>query len=99
MQQARNRFYDLGLHNIKHQYSDGTWGWPEYAPYDAIIVTASPQDIPQALLDQLKIGGRLVIPVGDRNEQKLLQLTRTETGFEEKMLDRVRFVALQAGKE
>ncbi len=99
MLQARNRFYDLGLHNIKHQYSDGAWGWPEYAPYDGIMVTASPKEIPLALLDQLTIGGRLVIPVGDRSEQKLLLVTRTENGVEEKILDRVRFVALQAGKQ
>ncbi|NOX42178.1 MAG: protein-L-isoaspartate(D-aspartate) O-methyltransferase [Gammaproteobacteria bacterium] len=96
--QARNRFYDLGLHNIKHQHSDGSWGWPEHAPYDGILVTASPKEIPQALMDQLKMGGRLVIPVGDRDEQQLLLVTRTAGGVEEKILDRVRFVSLQAGK-
>jgi len=99
MQQARNRFYDLRLRNIKYQYSDGAWGWSEYAPFDGIMVTASPKEVPPALLTQLKIGGRLVIPVGDRSEQQLLLITRTETGTEETILDRVRFVALQAGKQ
>ena len=99
MQQARNRFYDLGLKNIKLQHSDGTWGWPEYGPYDGIIVTASPTEIPQALLDQLAIGGKLIIPVGDRNDQYLVCITRTATGFEEKVLDKVRFVSLLGGKQ
>ena len=97
--QARNRFFDLGLHNIKHRHSDGSWGWPENAPYDAIMVTASPNEIPQALLEQLKIGGRLVIPVGDYAEQRLLLVTRTASGYEEKVLDRVRFVSLLGGKQ
>lgn len=97
--QARNRFYDLGLHNIKHQHSDGSWGWPENAPYDAILVTASPNEIPKALLEQLKVGGRLVIPVGNHAEQRLLLVTRTASGYEEKVLDRVRFVSLLGGKQ
>lgn len=96
---ARNRFYDLGLRNIKTQHSDGTWGWPEHAPYDGILVTASPNEVPQALLEQLVVGGKLVIPVGDRSEQRLLSMTRTINGFEEKSLDRVRFVSMLGGKQ
>ena len=99
MQQARNRFYDLGLKNIKLQHSDGAWGWEDHAPYDAIIVTASPKEIPQALLDQLAVGGKLLIPVGDRSEQYLVCITRTATGYEEKVLDKVRFVSLLGGKQ
>lgn len=99
MQQARNRFYDLSLRNISVQHSDGSWGWPEHAPYGGIVVTASPQEIPQSLLEQLAIGGKLLIPVGDRNEQHLVCVTRTTSGFEEKVLDRVRFVSLMSGKQ
>jgi len=98
-QQARLRFQELGLRNVRLKYSDGNWGWQDYAPYDGIIVTAAPSQVPKPLFDQLKVGGRLVIPVGEQQgEQQLLIVTRTEEGFDSKHLDLVSFVPLLGGR-
>lgn len=98
-QQARLRFQELGLRNIRLKYSDGNWGWDDYAPYDGIIVTAAPAKVPKPLFDQLKVGGRLVIPVGEQEDsQHLLIVTRTEEGFDSKTLDLVSFVPLLGGR-
>ncbi|MCK5903040.1 MAG: protein-L-isoaspartate(D-aspartate) O-methyltransferase [Cocleimonas sp.] len=72
--QARTLLYDLGYRNVQVHYADGTWGWAKGAPYDAIIVTAAPANIPTALIEQLKIGGRMVIPVGQPQRTQRLQL-------------------------
>ncbi len=90
---ASEQLKELGYKNVYVRYGDGYQGWPDHAPFDAIIVTAAPDHIPQPLKDQLKIGGRLVIPVGARY-QELLLITRTEKGFEEKRLLPVRFVPM-----
>ena len=96
-QRARDRFWDLKMRNIRTRHADGGWGWPEEAPFDAIIVTCAPEQIPEALLDQLAPGGRLVIPVGAGRSQRLLLIYRTEEGFEEHFLDQVTFVPLLGG--
>jgi protein-L-isoaspartate(D-aspartate) O-methyltransferase len=83
----------LGYRNIHVHIGDGFEGWPEHAPYDAIVLTAAPERVPQPLLQQLKVGGRLVAPVG-RDEQKLLLITRTETGLTTEVLTYVRFVPM-----
>jgi len=95
--QARRRFMELRIRNIRSHHSDGNWGWPEHEPYDGIIVTAAPVEIPQSLLKQLQIGGRLVMPVGQSGEQNLLLITRTETGFEKEVLNQVSFVPMLGG--
>jgi protein-L-isoaspartate(D-aspartate) O-methyltransferase len=97
--QARRRFMELRLRNIKLNYSDGGWGWEEYAPFDGILVTAAPVEIPQSLLEQLAIGGRLVIPAGPKGDQQLVQVTRTDSGYEREVLSQVRFVPLINGLE
>ena len=85
----------LDYTNVHVLCGDGTLGWPEHAPYDAIIVTAGGPSVPEALLDQLAIGGRLVIPVGpDTRGQELIRVRRTPDGFEEQDLGPVRFVPL-----
>jgi protein-L-isoaspartate(D-aspartate) O-methyltransferase len=94
---ARQRFRQLGLRNIRAAHSDGTVGLPDFAPYEAIIVTAAAAVIPEALLEQLAPGGRLVIPVGERESQTLTLLTRTETGIDREALDPVVFVPLLSG--
>lgn len=71
----------LGCYNATIKCFDGTVGWKEYAPYDAILVAAASPDIPQPLVEQLKIGGRLVLPVGAANEQTLVRVIRTADGF------------------
>jgi protein-L-isoaspartate(D-aspartate) O-methyltransferase len=97
LMQARRRFMELRIRNIRSHHSDGNWGWPEHEPYDGIIVTAAPVEIPQSLLKQLQIGGRLVMPVGQSGEQNLLLITRTETGFEKEVLNQVSFVPMLGG--
>lgn len=99
LNQARERFYALSLNNIHLKYSDGGWGWQEHAPYDGILVTAAPMEVPQALLEQLAIGGRLVIPVGGRGNQQLKAIDRTHGGYQETVLEAVRFVSLRGGTE
>ena len=98
-QRAAKLFQELGYHNIHLKVGDGTLGWPEHAPYDAIIVTAGAPVIPAQLLSQLKEGGRLIIPVGDATSQQLLRLRKTTKGdFAKEILEHVRFVPL-IGKE
>lgn len=93
---ARRRLEEEGFTNVHVLWGDGTLGWPENAPYDAIAVTAGGPGIPQPLLDQLAVGGRLVIPVGtDRMQQSLIRVTKTAAErFEEEDLGEVRFVPL-----
>lgn len=93
--QARYRIAKLGMRNVEVLHGDGTRGWPERAPYDAIAVAARGPEIPRALLEQLAPGGRLVIPVGPETAQVLTRVTRTESGaFREEPLLEVRFVPL-----
>ena len=97
LNQARDRFRELGLRNIRLKHADGTLGMPEYAPFDGILVTAAPESVPEALVAQLKIGGRMVLPVGGREDQTLVRVTRTARGVERKVLERVAFVPLLGG--
>jgi protein-L-isoaspartate(D-aspartate) O-methyltransferase len=92
--QARKLLYDLGYLNVEIKFSDGTLGWVEESPFDAIIVTAGSPGIPQPLVDQLAVGGRLVIPVGDAADQELVRITRTEEGTKREDLGGCRFVKL-----
>lgn len=98
-QQARRRAIHLGLRNIKFKLSDGFWGWEGYAPFDAVVVTAAPNEIPSALTDQLAENGRLVIPVGQTSGiQSLILLHKTKGGFQQENLGGVSFVPLIQGK-
>lgn len=93
---ARKRLADLGYDNVHVRHADGTMGWPEHAPFQGIMVSASGPRVPQPLREQLAIGGRLVMPIGkERGMQTLVRLTRTgEEQFQEKDLGGVRFVPL-----
>ncbi len=91
---ARKLFDQLGYHNIVTRYSDGTTGWKDESPFDAIIVTAGAPEIPQVLVNQLAVGGRLVIPVGNQYVQELIQLVRDENGVRQINLGGCRFVKL-----
>ena len=94
--QAAQTLAELGYRNIHTRVGDGYHGWPEEAPFDAIIVTASSEHVPQPLLDQLAVGGRLIIPVGKAFEeaQELVLYRRTTDGYERTRLSLVRFVPL-----
>jgi protein-L-isoaspartate(D-aspartate) O-methyltransferase len=93
-ERARQVLSNLGYRNVHFKVFNGTLGWPEHSPYNAIIVTAGAPDIPEPLIEQLEEGGRLVIPVGDRFGQDLLRITKTAGGRLTKDLGAVRFVNL-----
>lgn len=91
---ARKMLDELKYHNVVAKCSDGTLGWPEESPFDAIIVTAGAPEVPDALVEQLTPGGRLVIPVGGRLSQTLLKIVRHEFGIDKTNLGGCRFVKL-----
>ncbi|MCK5002641.1 MAG: protein-L-isoaspartate(D-aspartate) O-methyltransferase [Gammaproteobacteria bacterium] len=99
LDKARQCHREIGLRNIYTKHSDGSWGWPDHALYPAIMVTAAPEKIPESLLEQLAIGGRMVIPVGTvAGDQQLKLITRiSATNFDEQTLNAVRFVPLLDG--
>ncbi len=94
---ARRRFHNLRLNNIYVRYADGHSGWPSQAPFDGIMVTAVAKSIPQELLQQLRTGGLLVLPVERAGQQRLITVRRTEDGFAETDLGAVVFVPLLSG--
>ena len=94
---ARQRMRLLELRNVRFKHRDGAAGWPEQAPVQAIMLTAAPEVIPPALLEQLAVGGRLVAPIGPRGEQALMMYKRTPEGIEQSELERVSFVPLLGG--
>ena len=93
---AKQRLDELGYHNIRYRHADGGFGWPVKAPFDAIIVTAAAESVPNSLLEQLNQGGIMVIPVGD-DEQQLLKITRQGEHYSTETVEMVRFVPLIAG--
>jgi protein-L-isoaspartate(D-aspartate) O-methyltransferase len=96
--QAIQRFKALNLHNVTYRHGDGYLGWEEQAPFDAIIVTAAPEQVPQPLIDQLAIGGRMVIPVTMPNgDQQLHLLEKDEEGISSMQVEEVKFVPLLGG--
>lgn len=98
---ARRRLHALDYHNILFSYADGMNGWPSHAPYDAIVVTAAAQTVPPALVDQLAVGGRMVIPVGSPGNttvQTLRLVEKSVSGVTTRNLSSVSFVPLLAGR-
>ncbi len=91
---TRQLFDKLQYHNIVTRYSDGTSGWKEESPFNAIIVTAGSPKIPATLVDQLAVGGRLVMPVGDQHSQELIKLVKDQNGITTTSLGGCRFVKL-----
>lgn len=99
LQRARARFQALGYHNIHTMHTDGAWGWASSGPYDGIVVTAAPETVPDSLLEQLTVGGCMIVPVGKQNgTQKLTVIQRTTQGYEEREHHGVRFVPFLSGK-
>jgi protein-L-isoaspartate(D-aspartate) O-methyltransferase len=97
IERARLRIKELGLRNVRFRHGDGAAGWKSHAPYDAILVSAAPLTIPEQLLQQLSLGGRLVVPVGSEGEQELVRLTRKEQRIDRQSLGAVAFVPLLSG--
>lgn len=97
--EAEKKFEALGIHNITTKLGDGSVGWPEQAPFDRIIVTAAAVDFPPVLIDQLAVGGIMVVPIGDDfHDQRLFKVVKTETGIDTTELGWVRFVPFVEGE-
>ena len=103
LDKARLRFRSLQYRNINTRHSDGGWGWASHGPYDGIMVTAAPRLVPEALLEQLAVGGRMIVPVGEQSvsqskSQSLTIIERTLNGFEYREESDVNFVPFLTGK-
>ena len=95
---SRKRFRELRLRNVQCRLGDGLVGWPDKGPFDVILSAAAPEQVPPALLEQLAIGGRLVMPVGN-HEQDLIVVHATPSGFETEVIEPVNFVPMLPGVE
>ena len=98
LDRARRRLRELDVGNVWFKHGDGSAGWAEWAPFDAVIAAAAPPRVPEKLIEQLAAGGRLVIPVGDADRQWLKVFTRTESGVNEETIADVTFVPMLGGK-
>lgn len=97
-QKARGRLRQLNLHNVHLRHADGGMGWAERGPFNGILSAAAPEVVPQELLEQLAVGGRLVIPIGKQGQQQhLFVYDRSEQGIEEHCVEPVQFVPLVSG--
>jgi protein-L-isoaspartate(D-aspartate) O-methyltransferase len=97
---AKDHLRDLNLRNVRYLHGDGGLGWPEYAPFDGILVAAAPPEIPELLVQQMTIGGVMVIPIGQTGAQQVLQrITRTANGYKTEEVEPVIFVPFLSGRE
>ena len=94
---ARERLKELGIRNVRFRHGDGALGWKAHAPFDGILVAAAPLTVPEALVRQLRVGGRLLVPIGPEGEQELVRFTRREQGMQRESLGAVAFVPLLGG--
>jgi len=94
---ARERLKELGVRNVRFRHGDGSLGWKTQGPFDGILVAAAPLAVPEALLKQLKVGGRLIVPIGPEGEQQLVRFTRREQRNDREALGPVAFVPLLGG--
>jgi len=97
MKKARDLLWELDIKTVGFKHSDGSWGWPDHAPFDSILAAAAAVEIPEALLQQMAIGGVMVIPVGREGMQELHFITRGEAGFADEVIERVTFVPFLSG--
>jgi protein-L-isoaspartate(D-aspartate) O-methyltransferase len=96
---AKNLLWSIKIKNVSYLHSDGGWGWEEHAPYDGIMVTAAPPEIPENLLMQMAVGGTMLIPIGKAGGQVLQRVTRTENDFKVEAVEPVSFVPLLPGRQ
>jgi protein-L-isoaspartate(D-aspartate) O-methyltransferase len=94
---ARVRLKELAIRNVRFRHGDGSLGWKAHGPFDGILVAAAPLTVPEALLRQLRAGGRLIVPLGPEGEQELVRFTRREQRIERESLGAVAFVPLLGG--
>jgi protein-L-isoaspartate(D-aspartate) O-methyltransferase len=94
---AKERIKELGIRNVRFRHGDGSQGWKSHAPFDGILVAAAPLVVPEELIKQLKVGGRLLVPVGAEGQQELIRFTRREQRIERESLGPVAFVPMLGG--
>lgn len=94
---AKERLKEVGIRNVRFRHGDGSTGWKSHAPFDGILVAAAPLTVPESLLQQLSVGGRLIVPVGPEGEQELIRFTRREQKIDRHSLGPVAFVPLLGG--
>lgn len=97
LERAKERLKELGVRNVRLRHGDGSAGWKTQAPFDGILVAAAPLVVPEALLKQLQVGGRLLVPVGPEGEQELVRFTRREQRIDRESLGPVAFVPMLGG--
>ena len=97
-ERAKKTLTDIGFRNISFKYSDGGWGWKACGPYQGILAAAAPAEIPLNLLEQLEVGARLIIPIGEEGKQMLQRVTRTESAYEVEVIEPVSFVPFLKGR-
>ena len=98
LNKAKKHLREINIRNISFSHGDGGWGWPEKAPYDGILVSAAPQEIPEMLLEQMAVGGVMIIPIGREGAQELQKVVRTATEYQVEVLDPVSFVPFLSGR-
>jgi protein-L-isoaspartate(D-aspartate) O-methyltransferase len=98
LNKAKKHLRAINMRNVSYLHSDGGWGWPEKAPYDGILVSAAPQQIPEMLLEQLALGGVMIIPIGREGAQELHKVVRTATEYQDEVLEPVSFVPFLSGR-
>lgn len=94
---AKDRLKEIGIRNVRFRHGDGSLGWKSHAPFDGILVAAAPLTIPEPLLQQLSVGGRLIVPIGPEGKQELIRFTRREQKIDRHSLGPVAFVPLLGG--
>jgi protein-L-isoaspartate(D-aspartate) O-methyltransferase len=94
---AKDRLKEIGIRNVRFRHGDGSVGWKPHAPFDGILVAAAPIAVPEMLLQQLAVGGRLIVPIGSEGQQELIRFTRREQKMERHSLGPVAFVPLLGG--
>jgi protein-L-isoaspartate(D-aspartate) O-methyltransferase len=97
LKRAKERIKELGLRNVRFRHGDGSLGWASQAPFDGILVAAAPLRVPEPLLEQLAVGGRMIMPVGPEGQQELVRFTRREQKVDRQSLGPVTFVPLLGG--
>src|SRR5688572_21198468 len=98
LDRTRKRLKSLEIGNVRFKHGDGAKGWPTQAPFDGILVAAAPHAVPEALIQQLAVGGRLIVPIGPEGQQELFRITRKENKIDRERLGAVAFVPLIQGR-
>lgn len=96
-EKAKERLAKLRLHNVQYKHADGGFGWPDKGPFDGILCAAAPEEVPQELLDQLAVGGRLILPVGGNKQELRLIERNSQNDYKHRVIEEAKFVPMLSG--